>query len=83
MWDKHTQSSFLNNACTPLIQKPEFLDNHVSLNLNNAKVINPIYIPKQGSKVIFFTRKKYLLKRSDQKHINNLLFDVIVCLDIN
>ena len=54
-----------------------------SLNLNSAKAINPIYNPKQGGKVIFFHSQKYLLKRSDQKHINNLCFEVIVCLDIN
>ena len=30
-----------------------------------------------------FQSTKYLLKRSDQKHTNNLLFEAIVCLDIN
>lgn len=53
------QSSFLNTTCAQLIQRPELLNNHLSLNLNNAKVISPIYNPKQGSKVIFFTWKKY------------------------
>ena len=59
MWDKHTESSFLNTTCAQLIQRPELINNHLSLNLNNAKVISPIYNPKQGSKVIFFTWKKY------------------------